>query len=121
MALMPALAQTSSLSPPGAPDTPMPATIEPPASILMPPPTATTRDGSTSVSIALVAVSLLPVFFGAGPVVMVGAVLGGAYFLRKTHALARTPSRTTAMASFFASMVQLSALLAAVAIDAALR
>ena len=65
--------------------------------------------------------ALLPVFFGAGPVVLVGAVLGGAYFLRKTHALARTPSRTTAMASFFASMVQLSALLAAVAIDAALR
>jgi protoheme IX farnesyltransferase len=72
-------------------------------------------------AIALVAVSLLPVFFGAGPVVLAGAVLGGAYFLRKTHALARTPSRTTAMASFFASMVQLSALLAAVAVDAALR
>jgi heme o synthase len=69
----------------------------------------------------LVAVSVLPVLFGAGPVVLVGAVLGGAYFLRKTHALARAPSRATAMASFFASMVQLSALLAAVAVDAALR
>ncbi len=69
----------------------------------------------------LVAVSLLPVFFGAGPVVLAGALLGGAYFLRKTYALARAPSRATAMASFFASMVQLSALLAAVAIDAALR
>ncbi len=72
-------------------------------------------------AIALVAVSLLPVFFGAGPVVLVGALLGGAFFLRKTHALARAPSRATAMASFFASMVQLSALLAAVAVDAALR
>ena len=50
-----------------------------------------------------------------------GALLGGAYFLRKTHALARAPSRATAMASFFASMVQLSALLAAVAVDAAIR
>ena len=69
----------------------------------------------------LVAVSLLPVFFGAGPVVLIGAALGGAYFLRKTYALARAPSRATAMASFFASMVQLSALLAAVAVDAALR
>jgi heme o synthase len=69
----------------------------------------------------LVAVSLLPVFFGAGPVVLAGALLGGAYFLRKTYALARAPSRATAMASFFASMVQLSALLAAVAVDAALR
>jgi heme o synthase len=72
-------------------------------------------------AIALVTVSLLPVFFGAGPIVLIGAVLGGAYFLRKTHALARAPSRATAMASFFASMVQLSALLAAVAVDAALR
>ena len=72
-------------------------------------------------AVALVAVSLLPVLFGAGLVVLVGAVLGGAYFLRKTRALARAPSRATAMASFFASMVQLSALLAAVAVDAALR
>ena len=72
-------------------------------------------------AILLVAVSLLPIFFGAGPVVLLGALLGGAYFLRKTHALARAPSRATAMASFFASMVQLSALLAAVAVDAAIR
>ena len=72
-------------------------------------------------ALVLVAVSLLPMAFGAGPVVGIGAVVGGAYFLRKTWALARAPSRATAMASFFASMVQLSALLAAVAIDAALR
>jgi len=72
-------------------------------------------------AIALVAVSLLPVAFGAGPVVLAGALAGGLYFLRKTAALARAPGRATAMASFFASMVQLSALLAAVAIDAALR
>jgi protoheme IX farnesyltransferase len=72
-------------------------------------------------ALVLVAVSLLPMAFGAGPVVGIGAVVGGAYFLRKTWALTRAPSRATAMASFFASMVQLSALLAAVAIDAALR
>jgi len=72
-------------------------------------------------ALVLVAVSLLPMAFGAGPVVGIGAVVGGAYFLRKTRALTRAPSRATAMASFFASMVQLSALLAAVAIDAALR
>ncbi len=74
--------------------------------------------GST---IVLVAVSLLPVFFGAGWIAFAGALLGGAHFLRKTHALARQPNRQTAMAAFFASMVQLSALLAAVVIDAALR
>ena len=74
--------------------------------------------GST---VVLVAVSLLPVFFGAGWIVLAGALVGGAHFLRKTHALARQPSRATAMAAFFASMVQLSALLAAVVVDAALR
>ena len=69
----------------------------------------------------LVTASLLPLLFGAGPVLAAGALAGGLYFLRKTRALARAPSRATAMASFFASMVQLSALLAAVAIDAAWR
>ncbi len=72
-------------------------------------------------AIMLVAVSLLPLFFGAGPVYGLGALLGGLHFLRKTRALARWPNRQTAMASFFASMAQLSALLAAVAVDAALR
>ncbi|MBL0090487.1 MAG: protoheme IX farnesyltransferase [Ideonella sp.] len=72
-------------------------------------------------AIALVLASLLPLLFGAGVVYGVGAVVGGVHFLRKTRALARSPSRATAMASFFASMVQLSVLLAAVAFDAALR
>jgi heme o synthase len=69
----------------------------------------------------LVSASVLPVFFGAGPIYLLGAVAGGVHFLRKTRALARAPSRKTAMASFFASMVQLSVLLAAVAVDAVLR
>ena len=72
-------------------------------------------------TVALVAASLLPLAFGAGWAYGVGAVLGGAYFLRKTRALARAPQRSTAMASFFASMLQLSALIAGVLIDAALR
>lgn len=72
-------------------------------------------------TLLLVASSLLPMMFGAGWVVGVGAVLGGAHFLRCTRALARAPSRKTAMAAFFASMVQLSALLLAVVVDATLR
>jgi len=72
-------------------------------------------------AVLLVAVSLLPVFFGAGWVYLVGALAGGAHFLRKTHALARQPERRTALASFFASMVQLSVLLAAVVLDATMR
>jgi protoheme IX farnesyltransferase len=72
-------------------------------------------------AITLVVVSLLPALFGAGPAYTIGAAAGGAYFLRKTHALARAPGRATAMASFFASMVQLSVVLAAVAVDAVVR
>ncbi len=72
-------------------------------------------------TLVLVAVSLLPVFFGAGWVYLLGAAVGGAHFVRKARALARSPSRATAMASFFASMVQLSILLAAVAADAVVR
>lgn len=72
-------------------------------------------------ALMLVAVSLLPVLFGAGWLVFAGALVGGAHFLRKTHALARRPERKTAMAAFFASMVQLSLLLAVVVVDAAMR
>jgi heme o synthase len=72
-------------------------------------------------TLILVAASFLPLVFGAGWLVGVGALLGGAHFLRKTRALARAPSRKTAMAAFFASMVQLSLLLLAVVLDAAMR
>ena len=72
-------------------------------------------------TLLLVAVSLLPLFYGAGWIYGLGALAGGAHFVRKAQALARAPGRGTAMASFFASMVQLSGLLAAVAVDAALR
>jgi heme o synthase len=72
-------------------------------------------------ALVLVAVSLLPLAFGAGWLYGAGALTGGVFFLRRTHALARQPERKTALAAFFASMVQLSMLLAAVVVDAALR
>jgi protoheme IX farnesyltransferase len=72
-------------------------------------------------TVVLVAVSLLPLFYGADWIYGLGALAGGVHFVRKAHALARAPGRGTAMASFFASMVHLSVLLAAVAVDAALR
>ena len=72
-------------------------------------------------TVALVAASLLPGLFGAGPVYIVGALMGGGYFLHKAHALARAPSRKTALASFFASLVQLSLLLGAASIDGLMR
>ena len=72
-------------------------------------------------AIALVVVSLLLVPLGAGWLVLAGALVGGAHFLRKTQALVRRPERRTAMAAFFASMVQLAVLLLAVVLDAAMR
>ena len=70
---------------------------------------------------ALVAATLLPLGFGAGWAYGLGAMLGGAHFLRKTSALARQPVRARAMSAFFASMMQLSALILGVWLDAALR
>jgi heme o synthase len=72
-------------------------------------------------TVALVAASLLPAFFGVGPIYLLGAAVGGAYFVHKTWALSRAPSRKTAMAAFFASLVQLSLVLAAATIDGLLR
>jgi heme o synthase len=72
-------------------------------------------------TVALVTVSLLPAFFGAGLVYLAGALAGGGYFIVKAWRLARAPSRATAMGSFFASLVQLSLLLAAATIDGLMR
>ena len=72
-------------------------------------------------TVVLVAASVLPLGFGAGWAYGLGAVLGGTHFLRKTAALVQEPVRKRAMAAFFASMVQLSALILGVWIDAALR
>lgn len=71
-------------------------------------------------TLALVGVSLLPVFFGAGPVYFAGALIGGAHFIRKAWQLARAPSRKTAMGSFHASLAQLSLLLLVAMVDALL-
>jgi heme o synthase len=70
---------------------------------------------------ALVVASLLPMAFGAGPVYAVGAGAGGLHFLNKSWQLAHAPGRATAMASFFASLIQLSAVLVAATVDGLLR
>ncbi len=68
-------------------------------------------------ALALVAAALAPAWFGAGPLYLAAAVLGGGYFLIKAWHLARAPSRQAAMASFFASLVQLTLLLVAAMLD----
>lgn len=70
---------------------------------------------------ALVAATAAPLACGMGWVYAIGAVPAGGYFVYKSWQLARAPSRPTAMGSFFASLVHLTALLGAAALDAALR
>jgi protoheme IX farnesyltransferase len=71
-------------------------------------------------TIALVAASLLPGFFGAGPLYMAGAGLSGAWFIWKSIELVRHPGRQAAMGNFFASLIQLVVVLAAASVDSLL-
>ncbi len=68
-------------------------------------------------TLALALTALLPVFFGAGAIYFVGAASGSGYFVYKAWLLARSPSRATAMGSFFASLIQLCLLLVAITLD----
>jgi protoheme IX farnesyltransferase len=72
-------------------------------------------------TVALVTASLLPGWFGAGPIYMAGAAVGGIHFVHKTWLLSRETNRKTAMGAFFASLVQLSMVLAAATVDGLLR
>lgn len=71
-------------------------------------------------TIALVAASLLPVFFGLGPLYLAGAGVGGAYFIYKAWQLAQAPSRKTALGCFHSSLMQLTLVLTTAIIDAGL-
>jgi protoheme IX farnesyltransferase len=68
-------------------------------------------------TIVLVLMSLTPVLHGMGWIYLTGAVLGGGLFLHYTHRLAANPNRATAMASFHASLGQLTLLLTAAILD----
>ena len=69
---------------------------------------------------ALVAISLVPLWFGKGLFYGLGAGIGGAIFLWKSFALYRTPTKEAAMANFFASLLQLMLLVLGVVIDSAI-
>ncbi len=71
-------------------------------------------------TVLLVAVSLLPVFYGLTSIYLAGALAGGIYLLVKNVEMLRQPSYRTAMASFHASLLQLTVLLAAAIADAQL-
>jgi len=71
-------------------------------------------------SVALFAISLIPLWLGHGLLYGLGAATGGSYFVWKSVALYRAPTKASAMANFFASLLQLSLLILGVVFDAAL-
>jgi protoheme IX farnesyltransferase len=66
---------------------------------------------------ALVAISLVPLWYGMGLVYGLGAGVGGAIFLWKSVELYFRPTTKAAMANFFASLLQLTLLIAGVLLD----
>lgn len=68
-------------------------------------------------TLLLVAVSLVPVFYGLGWIYFLGASLGGIYFIVKSVQLVRDPTKEAAMANFAASLVQFSILMIALMLE----
>jgi protoheme IX farnesyltransferase len=71
-------------------------------------------------ALALVLLSLLPVFFGMGWIYLLGAAAGGWYFVDASWRLVRNPTVPQGWRVFAASIVQLGVLLTAAILDNAL-
>jgi protoheme IX farnesyltransferase len=69
----------------------------------------------------LSALALAPAALGMGAVYLAGAAAGGAWFTCTSWAFARAPNRSTARANFFASLGQLTLLIAAALLDRAVQ
>jgi len=69
-------------------------------------------------ALALAAISLIPLWFGQGLLYGLGAASGGGIFVWKSIVLYRSPTKKTAMANFFASLLQLCLLMLGVTLDA---
>lgn len=68
-------------------------------------------------TLILVAISIMPYFYGMGWLYLLGAVSGGGYFLYRNLKMIQDAGRKNAMASFFASLIQLSLLLIGTVLD----
>ncbi len=68
-------------------------------------------------TLMLVAISIMPFFYGLGWIYLLGAVSGGGYFIYHNCLMLRDPSPRVAMKSFFASLVQLVLLLTGAVLD----
>jgi len=71
-------------------------------------------------TVALVALSAVPLAYGMGWIYGAGAALGGGLFVFTSVRLVLRPQRKAALANFFASLVQLTLLLSAGIVDSAL-
>ncbi len=68
-------------------------------------------------AVALVALSLLPLWYGMGWLYGLGAAVGGAYFIFACIRLVADPARVTAWRAFAASIVQLGLLMSSAILD----
>jgi protoheme IX farnesyltransferase len=68
-------------------------------------------------TVALVALSIVPLWYGMNWVYAIGVIAGGGYFLFACARLYVTPSVTHAWHAFAASIVQLGLLLVAAMLD----
>lgn len=68
-------------------------------------------------TLLLVAVSLLPVFFGMGALYLAGALIGGGYFIYRSVLLDALPEKPQAIQCFLASLVQLLLLMTTAILD----
>ncbi len=68
-------------------------------------------------TLALVAVSLIPLAYGQGALYGLCVATGGGFFVWKSWQLYRTPTKQTALANFSASLLQLGLLVLGVVLD----
>lgn len=68
-------------------------------------------------TVALVVVSVLPFLYGLGWIYLLGALVGGLYFIKTSFDLVRTPTIQAARINFHASLIQLTLLLSACVLD----
>ncbi|MCP4232365.1 MAG: protoheme IX farnesyltransferase [Aestuariibacter sp.] len=68
-------------------------------------------------TLVLVAISIMPFFYGMGWLYLLGAMSGGGYFLYHNYLMIRDQSPRVAMKNFFASLIQLILLLVGAVLD----
>ena len=68
-------------------------------------------------TLMLVAISILPFFYGMGWIYLISAAAGGGFFIYHNILMVRDPSPRVAMKSFFASLLQLVLLLIGAVVD----